>query len=133
MVFSVVRYLCVSVAVCQAMFLRILHSFVARIGEFKCYSIIFVDRNDAKQCLVRTWDKKILLEVCLDVRSSGQRVPLAELNSLSCILGSVLGGRLPLSVEEVSPSLLRVLSDAGEDCHQFVLLQVTARPIRCWE
>ena len=129
-VFSVVCYLCVSVVMCQALFPRVLHSFNVRIGEFKCYSIIFVHRNDGKQCFVRTWDENILLEICLDVRSSGQSVPLPGLNSLSCILGSVPGGRLLLSVEEVSPSLLRVLSDAGEDGHQFVLLPVIARPIR---
>ena len=62
-----------------------------------------------------------MLEVCIDVQSAGQRVPLAELNSLSCILGSVPGGQLPISVEGVSPSLLRVLSDVREDGCQFIL------------
>ena len=82
---------------------------------------MFIDRGGGKQCLVRTWDKHVLLEVCVDVQTAGQRVPLAELSSLSCILGSVPGGQLPLSVEGASPSLLRVLSDAREDGHQFVL------------
>ena len=62
-----------------------------------------------------------MLEVCVDVQTAGQRIPLAELNSLSCILGSVPGGQLPLSVEGASPSLLRVLSDARKDDHQFIL------------
>ena len=94
---------------------------VARIGDFKSYSDVFVERSGGKQCLVRTWEKHVLLEVCVDVQSPGQRVPLAELNSLSCILGSVPGNQLPLSIEGASPSLLRVLSDAREDGHQFIL------------
>ena len=94
---------------------------IARISDFKSYSIVFIDRGGGKQCLVRTWDKHVLLEVCVDVQTAGQRVPLAELSSLSCILGSVPGGQLPLSIEGASPSLLRVLSDAREDGHHFVL------------
>ena len=70
---------------------------------------------------MRTWEKHVLLEVCVDVQTAGQRVPLAELSSLACILGSVPGGQLPLSSEGASPSLLRVLSDAREDGRQFVL------------
>ena len=94
---------------------------IARISDFKSYSIVFIDRGGGKQCLVRTWDKHVLLEVCVDVQTAGQRVPLAELSSLSCILGSVPGGQLPLFVEGASPSLLRVLIHAREDGHQFVL------------
>ena len=94
---------------------------IARIGEFKSYSVVFVDLNGGKQCLVRTWEKHVMLEVCVDVQTAGQRIPLAELNSLSCILGSVPGGQLPLSVEGASPSLLRVLSDSRKDGHQFIL------------
>ena len=82
---------------------------------------MFIDRGGGKQGLVRTWEKHVLLEVCVDVQTAGQRVPLAELSSLSCILGSVPGGQLPLSIEGASPSLLRVLSDAREDGRQFVL------------
>ena len=70
---------------------------------------------------MRTWEKHVLLEVCVDVQTAGQRVPLAELISLACILGSVPSGQLLLSIEGASPSLLRVLSDAREDGRQFVL------------
>ena len=94
---------------------------IARISDFKSYSIVFVDRGGGKQCLVRTWEKHVLLEVCVDVQTAGQRVPLAELSSMSCILGSLPGGQLPLSIEGASPSLLRVLSDAREDGRQFNL------------
>ena len=80
-----------------------------------------MEAGGGKQCLVRTWEQHVLLEVCVDVQSAGQRVPLADLNSLACVLGSVPGGQLPLSVEGASPSLLRVLSDAPKDGHQFVL------------
>ena len=50
-----------------------------------------------------------------------QRVPLAELNSLSCILGSVPSGQLQLSTKGASPSLLRVLPDNRDDGWQFIL------------
>ena len=36
-------------------------------------------------------------------------------------MGSVPGNQLPLSIEDASPSVLRVLSDAREDGQQFIL------------
>ena len=107
--------------VCQGLFPRVLRSLVARIGEFKCYSVVFVDRDDGKHCLVRIWEEHSLLEVCVDDQPLGHRVPQAELNSLACVLCSVPGGQLPLSVEGASPSLLRVLDDNRDDGCQFVL------------
>ena len=106
---------------CQGLFPRVLRSLVARVGEFKCYSVVFVERDDGKHCLVQTWEKDSLLEVCVDVQPLGQRVPQAELKSLACVLGSIPSGQLPLSVEGASPSLLRVLSDNRDDGCQFIL------------
>ena len=106
---------------CQGIFPRVLHLLVARIADFKSYSVSFVDRVDGKQCLVRTWAEDSCLEVCVDVQPLGQSVPQAELGSLSRVLGSIPGGQLPLSIEGASPSLLRVLSDNRDDGHQFIL------------
>ena len=106
---------------CQCLFPRVLRLLVARIGEFRSYSICFMDRVDGKHCLVRTWEGNSSLEVCVDVQPLGQNVPQAELRSLACVLGSVPGGRLPLSIEGTSPSLLRVISDNRDDGHQFIL------------
>ena len=106
---------------CQGLFPRVLRLLVARIGEFRSYSICFMDRVDGKHCLVRTWEGNSSLEVCVDVQPLGQNVPQAELRSLACVLGSVPGGRLPLSIEGTSPSLLRVISDNRDDGHQFIL------------
>ena len=121
MTFVVKSFVMFQSLVYQGLFPRILRTVIARIGDFRSYSIVFVDRSGGKQCLVPTWEKHVLLEVCVDVQLAGQRVPLAELNSLACVLGSVPGGQLPLSVAGASPSLLRVLSDARKDGHQFVL------------
>ena len=121
MTFVVKSFVMFQSLVCQGLFPRVLRTVIARIGDFRSYSIVFVDRSGGKQCLVRTWEKHVLLEECVDVQSAGQRVPLAELISLACVLGSVRGGQLPWSVEGASPSLLQVLSDAREDGHQFVL------------
>ena len=106
---------------CQRLFPRVLRVLVARIGEFKCYSIVFVDRPDGKHCLVRAWESHNFLEVCVDVQPLGQSVPQAELASLSCVLGSIPSGQLPVSIEGSSPSLLRVISDNRDDGHQFIL------------
>ena len=89
----------------------VLRVLIARIGEFKCYSIVFVDWPDGKHCLVRTWESNSFLEVCVDVQPLGQSVPQADLASLSCVLGSIPSGQLPVSIEGSSPSLLRVISD----------------------
>ena len=106
---------------CQGLFPRVLRVLIARIGEFKCYSIVFVDRPDGKHCLVRTWESNNFLEVCVDVQPLGQSVPQAELASLSCVLGSIPSGQLPVTIEGSSPSLLRVISDNRDDGHQFIL------------
>ena len=57
--------------VCQGLFPRVLRFLVSRIGEFRCYSVSFVDRVDGKQCLVRTWEADSFLEVCADVQPLG--------------------------------------------------------------
>ena len=107
---------------CQGLFPRVLRVLVARIGEFKCYNIVFVDRPDGKHCLVRTWESNNFLEVCVDVQPLGQSVPQAEPQaSLSFVLGSIPSGQLPVSIEGSSPSLLRVISDNRDDGHQFIL------------
>ena len=98
---------------CQGLLPRVLRVLVARIGEFKCYSIVFVDRPDGKHCLVRTWESNNFLEICVDVQPLGQSVPQAELSSLSCVLGSIPSGQLPVSIEGSSPSLLRVIRTIG--------------------
>ena len=100
--------------VCQALYTQVLRLLVKEINE---YNMVFVDPSDGKYCLVRTWDGNSLREVCVDVQPLGQRVPVFELTSLSC----VPEGRWPLSLEGGIPSLIRVLSDSRDDGRIIIL------------
>ena len=69
---------------------------------------------------MRTREEDSLLDVCINVEVSGQRVPNAELLSLSRIVCSCETGQKPLSIRGGPPSFLRVFSDHRTDGRLFV-------------
>ena len=101
------------------MFPRVLRALSARIVTFGEYSVSFEEVDDEQICVVRTWEKHTLLEVCVHAEPAGQRVPTVELAALSRLVSVIPGSRLPLSIRGGSPTLLRVLSDNRDDGRQF--------------
>ena len=87
---------------------------------FNCYSVRFEEHPDGQYCFVLTWDGNTLLDICINVEPLGQRVPQAELSSLSRIVTSLPSASFPVSIRGVSPSILRILSDERIDGHRFV-------------
>ena len=79
----------------------------------------FDEVDDEQICVVRTWEKHTLLEVCIHAEPAGQRVPDVKLATLSRLVSVIPGSRLPLSIRGGSPTLLWVLSDNRDDGRQF--------------
>ena len=94
---------------------------VSRVARFGHYSMTFEERSDGQYCFVHTWEGNSLLSLCVNVEKLGQRVPHAELSSLSRVVTSLPSGLMPLSIRGMSPSLLRVVSDERSDGRRFIL------------
>ena len=106
--------------VCRALFPRVLRTLLSRVAIFKEYSVSFEEFSGEQLCIVRTWEENSLLDVCINVGDVGQRVPDAELSSLSRIVRSCGGELMPLSTRGGPQSFLRVLSDNRTDGRSFV-------------
>ena len=113
--------LCLQSLMCRAFFPWVLRSVIFRAEAFGAYCVSFEDQLDGQHCVVRTWKGNGLLEVCVNVESLGQRVPDAELSSLSRVVCSMSGSSLPISVHDIGQLLLLVLNEERSDGHQFVL------------
>ena len=105
---------------CRALFPRVLRTLLSRVAIFKEYSVSFEEFGGEQLCIVRTWEEDALLEVCINVEDVGQRVPDAELSSLSRIVCSCGGELMPLSIRGGPQSFLRMLSDNRTDGRLFV-------------
>ena len=69
------------------------------------------------------WEENSLLDVCINVEDVGQRVPDAELSSLSRIVCSCGGELMPLSIRGGPQSFVSVLSDNRTDGSLFEYCQ----------
>ena len=94
---------------------------VSRVAKFGHYSMTFEERSDGQYCFVHTWEGNSLLSLCVNVEKLGQRVPHAELSSLSRVVTSLPSGFMPLSIRGMSPSFLRVVSDERSDGRRSIL------------
>ena len=71
---------------------------VSRVVKFGHYSVTFEERSDGQYCFVRTLEVNPLLSLCVNVEAPGQRVPHAELSSLSQVVSNLPAGLMPISV-----------------------------------
>ena len=106
--------------ICRALYQRVLRALFARVDTFGQYSVCFEDNEDDQQCTVRTWEKNVLLEVCVSVEPLGQIIPAAEFAAFSRVVSCLPSSQMPVAILGVSQSILRVLSDNREDGQRFV-------------
>ena len=106
--------------VCRALFPRVLRTLLSRVAIFKESFVSFEEFSVEQLCIVRTCEENSLLDVCINVEEVGQRVPDAELPSLSRIVCSCGGELMPLSIRDGPQSFLRLLSDNRTDGRLFV-------------
>ena len=97
-----------------------LRALFARVDTFGQYSVCFEDHDDGQYCIVRTWEKNVLLEVCASVEPLGQVIPAAEFAALSRVVSCLPPSQMPVAILGVSQSITRVLSDNREDGQRFV-------------
>ena len=107
----------------RALFAQALRSLVAKVDGFKSYSVVFSDHADGKYYLVRTLEGNSISDVCVYVQllDTGQRVPVAQLSSLACVLRSDPCAQLPFSLDGWCLFLLPVVINNRDDDHSFVL------------
>ena len=96
---------------------------VSRVTKFDHYSVLFEERSDDQYCSVRTVEGISLFNLCVNVQLLGQRVPHAQLSSLSLsrIVISLPAALVPICIRGLSSLVLRVLSDERTDGLRFIL------------
>ena len=106
--------------ICRALYPRVLRALFARVDTFGQYSVCFEDHADCQHCIVRTWEKNVLLELCVSVEPLGQIIPAAEFAALSRVVSCWPSSQMPVAILGVSQAILRVLGDNREDGQRFV-------------
>ena len=121
--------------ICRALYPRVLRALFARVDTFGHYSVCFEDHEDGQHCIGRTWEKNVLLEVCVSVEPLVQVIPAAEFAAISRVVSCLPSSQMLVAILPISQSIRRVMSDNREDGRRFVFCREFTSDffIRCFQ